>query len=53
MVTLLRMEVREKLDIDGHPVEDALLSLVLYPSAAIQMDKATITTDKEKETETI
>ena len=40
-VSISRGEVRRHLDIDGHPLEDFLLSLILYPSVAVQMDLTT------------
>ena len=40
-VSITRGEVRRHLDIDGHPLEDFLLSLILYPSVAVQMDLTT------------
>ena len=40
-VSISRGEVRRHLDIEGHPLEDFLLSLILYPSVALQMDLST------------
>ena len=40
-VSISRAEVRRHLDIGGHPLEDFLLSLILYPSVALQMDIST------------
>ena len=40
-VSISRGEFRRHLDIDGHPLEDFLLSLILYPSVAVQMDLTT------------
>ena len=40
-VSISRGEVRRHLEIEGHPLEDFLLSLILYPSVALQMDIST------------
>ena len=40
-VSISRGEVRRHLGIDGHPLEDFLMSLILYPSVAVQMDLTT------------
>jgi len=37
----LRGQVRDRMDISGSSVEDFLLSLILYPSVALQVDLAT------------
>lgn len=38
---VLRGQVRDRLDISGSCVEDFLVSLILYPSVALQVDLAT------------
>ena len=40
-VSIARGEVRKQLEIEGHPLEDFLISLFLYPSVALQMDLTT------------
>ncbi len=47
-VSVSRGEVRRHLDIDGHPLEDFLLTLILYPSVAVQMDLSTKNFSKAK-----
>ena len=40
-VSISRGEVRRLLEIDGHPLEDFLLSLILYPSVSLQLELTT------------
>ena len=46
-IAKLRMNARDKLYITGHPVEDFLCSLIMYPSVCIQLE---MTLKNRKET---
>ena len=47
-VSLSRSEVRAAANIDGHPMEDFLFSLFLYPSVALQLEIESQSTQHKK-----
>merc|ERR1712227_758630 len=46
-VGIVRGEIRSFYDIGGHPIEDFLFSLFLYPSVAVQIDVQTRDIDND------
>ena len=45
-VTIVRSDCRQKFDIIGNPIEDFVLSALLYPNVAVQLDETTQHLDK-------
>merc|ERR1719154_54839 len=48
-VSMIRTRARNHLNISGHPLEDLCLSLLLYPSVAMQMEVSTRSGESKKE----